>query len=658
MIYLSEFARAMTQELIEAVGYLRLSRDDGDDESSSITNQRAIINEWAERNGFIITKWYIDDGYSGYTMSRPDFNKLKQDLNENKVHTIIVKNLSRLGRHNAKVNLFLETIEEAGKRVLALGDGYDTFDEKTHEMVGIKTWINEKYVKDTSKNVRASIAKMQQEGRYISNVPYGYKLNPFTKGSYEVDPMCARYVQEIFDMYLSGYGVSAIAREFNKRNIPNYSEVVRQRLQRRGQQSNCHKSSRWYSKVIYDILKNNFYIGTLTLAKTKKRTINGKQIKQDVENLIVFENAHEPIIDKKTFMLAQDVLIERSRTNFRGQKTRTERNTFTGKMWCGECGARMVVTYSRVNKRYVCHNYHQFGTEVCSSHAIHEGIIKEVLVYFLEHCRENLSEAINDLDITIKNNTKDNRDVIYSLEKDLDRVNKELKILLEQKMRDIMAAPTMRDIIEKTYADMINEKSNSIKTLETQLNDQKSDELDSNDMKNSLKSVLDIFDEIITSKNITRRQVETIIDKLIIYEDGAMDIYLKGDLHELCTNYIQYKAADKDKIVGGILEYAKKFDGNIIPYRVEEYLKVHGRGVNRKTLKKIFRMLVDKGYLVENAGYHAGYSIVDMEEFECAYQNGNVINHSPRVKYNIVTFELINKIYAWAKTTKKVKKIF
>ena len=135
------------QELIDAVGYLRLSRDDGEDESTSITNQRAIISDWASKNGFVITKWYTDDGYSGYSMDRPGFNQLKEDLNDGKVNVIIAKHLSRIGRHNSKVGLFLEQILEDGKRVVTISDGYDTFDERTHEMLGIQTWVNEKYIK-------------------------------------------------------------------------------------------------------------------------------------------------------------------------------------------------------------------------------------------------------------------------------------------------------------------------------------------------------------------------------------------------------------------------------------------------------------------------------------------------------------------------------
>ena len=657
---MSELAKEIIKELIEAVGYLRLSRDDGDDESSSITNQRAIISEWADKNGFVITKWYIDDGYSGYTMSRPDFNILKKDLNENKVDVIIVKNLSRLGRHNAKVNLFLENIEEVGKRVIALGDNYDTYDKNSHEMVGIKTWMNEKYVKDTSKNVREAIAKMQKEGRFVSNVPYGYVLDPFKKGQYHVDHTCARYVQDIFDMYLNGYGVNAIAKELTFKGVPTSCQVLKQRLERRGQTytGRGSKTNQWHAKVIYDILKNDFYIGTLTLAKSKRRTINGKQIPQADEDLIVFENAHDALIDKRTFKLVQEVLIERGRNNYRGQKNRTTPNTFAGKMYCADCGARMSVTFSRVNKRYVCQTYHAFGTDGCTTHAIHEGILKEAIIFFLKHCRANLSEAIKDLDITIKKNSKNNGDTIYMLEKDLKRIEQELEVLLEQKVRETIENPTMKEIIDKTYSSMINSKYTEIKVLTTQLNDMRSTALDGNETRKELNDVLSIFDEIIASEDINRKQVETIIDKIIVYEDGGLDIFLKGNLHELCTNYIQYKAANKEKIIGVIIEYAKKHPDNLIRFKLENYIRACGNRVSRRPLHKIMESLVDKGYLEHNDGYHAGYRVVDLNKFIDAYNSGLVVDGAPRVRYNIVTLDLINKICAWVRTTKKVKRLF
>ena len=225
----------MIDEINEiVVGYGRLSHDDGDSESASIANQKKIIETFADNHGMVLSDFYIDDGVSGYLMDRPDFNRLKRDLNENKVDTIIVKDLSRLGRHNAKVQLFLENILESGKRLIAIGDGYDTLNLKSHDMAGIQTWMNEIYVRDVSKKVRSAIDIMQKEGRYISCVPYGYYIDPLKKGTYHVDETCAMYVKEMFDLYLNGLGVNAIAKEFKQRGIPTGSMIMKQRLERLG----------------------------------------------------------------------------------------------------------------------------------------------------------------------------------------------------------------------------------------------------------------------------------------------------------------------------------------------------------------------------------------------------------------------------------------
>lgn len=648
----------MMKEKTKSVGYLRLSRDDGDDESSSITNQRAIIKEWAQKNNFTITKWYIDDGYSGYTMNRPDFDILKEDLNANMVDTIIVKNLSRLGRHSAKVNLFLENIEEVGKRVIALGDNYDTYDKTSHEMVGIKTWINERYVKETSKNVREAIEKMQREGRYISRVPYGYALDPFKKGHYDIDHTCAKYVQEIFDMFLNGYGVRAIAIEFNNRNVPTGSYITKQRMERRGQTpaETFNKKNIWYPRVIYSMLKNDFYIGTLTLAKTKKRTINGKQIKQSDDKLIVFEDAHEPLIDKRTFKLVQEILIERSKNNYRGKKNGDEPSTFAGKLFCATCGNRLVVRNNRVNKSYICANYNMFGTNACTSHSIHEEALNEVITFFLEHCRDNLSEAIKDFKLSMKENPKDHKDTIGILQRDLERVEKEIEILLEQKMRETLSNPNMKDIIDKTYANMVNSKYNEIKILTTQIEDMMKNSFNENDTVKELSTALDIFNDIINTKKMTRKQIETIINKIIVHEDGGLDIFLKGNLHELCTNYIQFKETKKEKIVSCIIEYAATHQDKIIGYKLLRYLRANGHRITNHNMMKIIDILVDKGYLQNNDGPYKGFRVVDLNKLIEDHKNDIVIHNTPRVQHNIVTLDLIRKICAWVTGASNVNK--
>lgn len=643
------------------VGYARLSRDDGDDESSSIFNQKRIIIEFAKQHGIHIDKFYIDDGVSGYTMDRPDFDRLKIALNNDEVDIIIVKNLSRLGRRNSMVQLFLENIEESGKRVIAIDDNYDTWNESSHETVGITTWINERYVKDTSKNVRRAIDIMQKEGRYVSNVPYGYELDLFNKGSYHIDETCAMYVKEIFDLYLSGYGVLYIARLFTERGVPNSTMITKQRMERRGQTYKGKISYKWAPNVILNMLRNDFYIGTLTLGKTKRRTINGKRIFQPEENLIRFENAHEPIIDKQTFKLVQEMIIERSRDNYRGQKDRKRPNIFAGKLYCSTCDVKMTSgggTRNSSNTKYICKTYNIYGKTHCTSHIVSENELKDTLVYFLEHCRENLSEAIIDLDKIIKRDcSKKTGDVIEDLEKNLAKAENEVKALLEQKIKDMIANPSMSDIIDKTYSNMVNEKYNEIKILTTQVDDKRKEILSGNEIRKDLNNALEIFDNIISTKNITKKQIATIVDHIVVHEDGGVDIFLKGDLHELCTNYIMCKKTNKTLVVDATIKYIKKNPEQVMISKAGDYVRLCGHHISRTNYEKIFKNFIEKGYLVENEGYHNGYRVVDLNKLIHDAENNIIIDDAPRVHNNNVNIALIIKIQKWISSIYYKKKI-
>ena len=652
MLTMEVYSMKKVQKLIEAVGYLRLSREDGDEESSSITNQRAIISEWAGTNGFVITDWYVDDGYSGYSMDRPDFNRLKDDLNNNKIHVVIAKNLSRIGRHNSKVNLFLEQINEDGKRVIAIGDDYDTLDERSHDMVGIRTWINEKYIKDTSKNIRTAIEKMQKEGRFVCQVPYGYELDPFNKGKYHIDKTCAVYVQEIFDLYLNGYGGKAIAQHLTRKNIPTYWQVVKQRIERRGQTYNGRTfSGIWTPKVVLNILKNDFYIGVLTLGKTKRRTINGKKIPQQDSDLIRFEDAHEALIDKHTFALVQQMIADRADTHYRGSK-KDKPCTFSGKLYCADCGTRLTTANSAKTQRYVCRKYHIMGTDYCTSHATNDRNLTAALIYFLEHCRENLAEAIADLDIISKqSHNQHKQDGLEILKKDKARIEKEIETLIEQKMRETISNPSMKELIDKTYASMINGKYTDLQSISARIEDMEEANAEDVDMKKELISVLDIFDEIIVSKSLSRRQVETIVEKIIIHEDDGMDIYLKGNLHELCTNYIQYKNSNREAIVMAIANYAETHMDCVMKKKCEKYIRANGLRFDTMAYSKLFDLLIANGYL-QKISERKGCRVIDIDRLKLAHKDNNVVAYTKCCRKNIVTMQLLKSIYQWHKNGK------
>lgn len=214
------------------VGYCRLSRDDGNDQSTSIINQKKIITKWTEDNNMSIDKWYCDDGYTCINFDRPDMKKLIVDLNNNRISTIIVKDYSRIGRKNTKVQEFVENLLLSNVRLISINDGYDSSSCGEDDMLPIKAWMNEIYVKDISKKVKQSFQSMFEKGNLIINVPYGYIKDPFVKNKYYVDKETARYVPMIFNWYIEGFGVLHIVKKLTDIGAPT-ATVKMKKLSRR-----------------------------------------------------------------------------------------------------------------------------------------------------------------------------------------------------------------------------------------------------------------------------------------------------------------------------------------------------------------------------------------------------------------------------------------
>lgn len=666
----------------KVVLYLRLSQEDGDGESMSIANQRKILYEYTESHNMEIVDEYVDDGITGYTMNRPEFNRLKRDLNNDKVDTILAKDLSRIGRHNAKVQLFLENIQEAGKCVIALGDNYATYDERSQEILGVQTWVNEKYIKDTSRKVRDIFATLQKEGRLLTNIPYGYYRDPLNKSKCHADKNLSIYIQQIFDMYINGKGVKEIARILTNNNVPTPSMVRKQRQSERGETSRVKVSTLWDVSVIIRILKNEFYLGTLVLNKTKTRTIHGKKISVPPEEHLKFPNHHEAIIDKQTFYLAQEIMKSRSCSHFRGIKSKVRKNIFAGVIYCADCGKPLTTSGKTSNTKYLCRTYNVFGTSKCSSHAVMENDILDAILELLEDCKNNLQDVLNDLSNIIQAELKvrsNKEDSSYDIVKRLERCKKELEVLIEQKVRETMKNPNMTDIIDKMYSDMQNEKYKEIQSLEKQIADQQNYAIKEVEMKDNINIALNIINEILTTSDITKKQVLMIIEKIMVYDDGCIDIYLKGNLHELTCNYFKVTKNKKDMIKKHLFDYIATHPDKFTKDECTVYVKEQGVMTNYKIISKIINE--DLQGMVELRPMRHGYRLIKpIEEVErilinnivtdtaeCLYSNNvkygermesinNVVGTAEWRRNNCDIFAVLVQINAWIECVKYSKR--
>lgn len=644
----------------KVIAYLRLSKEDGDDvESGSITNQRKIIQEWADVNGIVIDEFVIDDGYSGFTLDRPGFNKIKHLLNDGIKCIIIAKDLSRIGRHSAKVQLFIENATETGSRVITLVENCDTDIEESQEYVGIHAWINEKMVRDTSKKVRRSLNATQKEGKILGHVPYGYIKDDRQKYTYYVDKVTAPHVKLIFDLYINGYGIGKIARRLTEINVPTPSMVRKIRAERNGKQYKGKVATIWEAGVVGKIIRNDFYIGTLTLNKTRRKTINGKAIRQAKEDMYVFPNAHPAIIDMATWKLAQDICDQRQALDYRGKK-KNRRNIYAGLLVCADCDKHLTSSGGTDgNTRYICRTYNTHGTSQCTSHAVSEQEISYVLIDFLEYCKDNLGRIIDDLneiiDAKMKCNSNSN-DNIEEIKLTLQNAKKGVEVLIEQKMRETMKNPSMVEMIDNMYDKMLNEKYKMIQVLEQQLNELQQVAVDEAEMKKNLNNALSLMTDVINSKELTKKQVLLLVDKIIVHEDTSIDFFLKGDLHEICQGYFKVSDSKLAIIKRKMYDYITEHQNVFSAKHCTIYIRNSGTKLALTTVSKIINEELVANNMVKLTSH--GYKVIgSMEEIQRLLIPNNVIDIHRCIGHDNV-IKTISKISEWIKSLEYKKNIF
>lgn len=638
----------------KVVIYLRLSKEDGDSESMSISNQRKILHEYAKYHNLEIVNEYVDDGITGYTMNRPSFNRLKNDLNNGTVEVILVKDLSRLGRNDAHVQLFIANIVECDKQVISLGENFDSRNESCLDTLGIHTWSNEKLVRDTSRKVRGSVETLQKEGKWLCSIPYGYVKDDFDKYKYYVDHAIAPYVQYIFDLYINGMGIKLIARTLTNENVPTPNMVRKMQAESKGKVYKKRVSSKWEPTTVVRILSNKFYAGTLTLGKSKRRSINGKAIQQPEEKHHIFPNAHEPIIDMPTFNLAQEIMKKRENMSFRGNRS-VRPNIFSGLLICADCGKPLTSNSggSKGNERtrYICSTYNKYGTAHCNSHAISGKEMEFILLEFLESCKDNLGAIIKDLDkiiqaeIQAKGNSENG---IIQLSQNLERAKNDATILIEQKMRETMKNPSMVDMIDKMYDAKLTEKYKEIQILEKQLSDQKDFAQTEVNMKNNLNSALAIINEILFKQELTKKQVLLLVDKIVVHEDSGVDIYLKGDLHKITNNYFKVGHKKETLVKKYLCEFILKNPNKFITNDAAIYIRDRGVKISYGKISNILKNELLPANLIKIRPMNHGYELIGSEEELKRYLTPNIDAYiGGWLQHNSEFFETLVRINNW-----------
>ena len=598
-----------TPEIID--GYVRLSRDDNKRNYSSIENQKKIIQQYAEENNMIIRHIYEDDGISGYSFNRPDFQKMMASLDT--INIIVAKDLSRIGRHNAKVLLFLEEMEEMGKRVILIDDNYDSF-YSDDDIIGIKTWDNERHVKNTSRKVKR-IKRMEQEsGTLVSQTPFGYTRHPLNKQMILIDEEAAAILNLEKEIYLDGNGIRKTAEILSERGVPTPSMIDKERHESLGLVYNKQVAYQWSYGMVKDTLFNDYNNGVLRTHKRERVTINGKDKKVPKENQYIFPNHHPKIFDDDTMKLLNEVKDSRHHSKYRGQRAHV--NLFSGCLYCKDCGWKLTaINRPNRGKYYVCGTYNKKGKQFCQhAHLVTEETLMDALVKYLVLCRDSLADIIQNFDLSkLKVETFTPTDSKQRLEAELEKVKEELKVLITQKVKEITANPSMNEIITETYAALQSDKMERISAIEKTLQDlTKEPHIPSTTIKPSLQTALDILNEVLEKKELSRKDIEVLVEKIIVDKDGNVDIYLKHGLGNLAAYDFR---ADKENLkltmlIESIRLLEKDETGFTSVKFLADSLKEMGYPMHKKKFVTYMEHLLDLG-LVEKTGiYHYPYRIV------------------------------------------------
>ncbi len=491
-------------ELITAL-YCRLSQEDArEGESLSIENQKLMLKEYADRNGFRNCQYYIDDGFSGVNKNRPEYVHMLKDVENGLVGTVIVKDQSRLGRDHLETDKLMEIVFPAyDVRFIAVTDGVDSANG-FNEMSGIKNYFNDFYARDTSKKIRAVFkAKGERGERVGTSIPYGYMKNPDNTKQLIPDPVAAPVVRKIYELCADGKGTRAICRYLEEHEIESPGVYEFHIKGTKSKHPDLERPYLWTQSTVRDMLSNRVYCG--------------ERIKNDPENILIFENTHEAIISRELFNLVQKHYEGRKRPDIQGNTDK-----YAGYLYCADCGMKLYLHRGKHIKPehnfYECGGYQTKGGSYCSIHHIKARVLdvivlsqlREMTAYARENPQEFYAMAMQDGEREAQKLRKESEQKKSKLEKRNKELDNIIRCLYEDRVSGRIT-PERYDSLAAGYEKEQSELKAELSTLSNQLDNMSLQE----------KYVLDFIEKAkanIELKEVTPELLRAFISRIEVYE--------------------------------------------------------------------------------------------------------------------------------------------
>jgi len=510
--------------IYKAALYCRISREDenSSSQSESIKNQIDFLTKYALDQGWNIIDIYIDDGFTGTNFERPNFQRMIRDAEAGRINLIVTKDMSRLGRDYIETGRFIERyFPENNIRYVAVNDGIDTFVEtSSNDMSPFKSVINDMYAKDISKKVRSVFRNKVEMGKFIGAfAPYGYMKDPVDKSRLVIDKAAAEVIKRIFDMYLGGKGLTAIAHTLNAEGIPTPSVYKSAYCNYKNKKS---MPTLWCFATIRVILTNPTYAGNLSQGKQKKVNYKSSKfvtIKKD--DWTVVENTHEPVVSPEDFEMVRKMMQRKVNSEFICRKTP---KLLSGFIKCGSCGTHMTPEKGKNGiEYYICAKYKHNTSKYCTRHGVH---VKDVEKAVLEDVRsmvglitENI-EMMNDSQKDFMENSKKKAfKELASYEKKLSEINNYIKNLYMDKVKGIIPEEEFINL-SKSFASEKDSIAKSYNDLQEKLNRQSKEQ-------NSIEGILKGIGETGSIITLDRSMLERLVEKIEVLEDKSIKITYK-----------------------------------------------------------------------------------------------------------------------------------
>lgn len=507
--------------------YLRLSREDGDkEESNSITSQRELLRDFISRHPDM--KEYtvrVDDGWSGSTFERPDFQRMIEDVKAGRTDCIIVKDLSRFGRNYLDAGEYIEKIFPfLGVRFIAVNDNYDSMAEKKASddlIIPFKNLINEAYCRDVSVKIRTQLEIKRKSGQYLGSfASFGYLKDPTNKNRLIVDEYAAAVVRDIFKWKLEGISPEDIADALNRLGVLSPMEYKKSLGMKYTTPFRQQENSKWSAVAVFRILKNPIYTGVLVQGKETTPSYKvHKRITKPQAEWTVIQNSHEAIISQMEFDTVQKVLSLDTRRGADGNAV----GLFSGMLFCGECGGSMVRKTVPAGGRkyhyYICSAHKQ--DKSCTPHRIRDVALEDIVLTSLQHyIRQviDLDALLNRAD-TAPLRAAEVQKLQWQVDMkkgELERTNKLLMSLYENLTDNIITRDEYARM-KQTYAARAEELEKQLNALQDSISAAK--EKGSSDTQ--------WISEFKKHENITsleRSIVVSLIDRILIFNDRRVEI--------------------------------------------------------------------------------------------------------------------------------------